>query len=377
MWYWQNVFPIKNVVRVNTFSKYNTSIFCISSICFVVLLWTSCKQKLNSDKVEVLEEQVATDNYTNPVLDVNFADPAVIKASDGYYYAYGTNTEVDGKFVHIQIRKSKNLIDWENAGDALPQKPTWADTDFWAPHVLYDNELETYFLYYSGESNDEALGKCLGVATSKSPIGPFTDEGTPLLCGESFINIDPMAFDDPKTNKKLLYWGSEFKGIKVQELADDRIHFKEGTEPQLIVPSITNGDPANYQNLVEGVWVTYKAPYYYAYFSGDNCCGDGAHYAVMVARSKEATGPFEMYSKAVGTTKSVILEKNTRWIAPGHNSIVTDASGQEWVVYHAIDASNKSKGRVMLIDKITYKEGWPQINNGKPSTTLQIGPRVE
>ncbi len=25
---------------------------------------------------------------------------------------------------------------------------------------------------------------------------------------------------------------------------------------------------------------------------GDNCCGEGAHYAVMVARAKKATGPF-------------------------------------------------------------------------------------
>lgn len=360
---------------MNYFLKYITPIFCISSICFAVLLCTSCKE--NNDKIKVIEQQDSVVKYTNPVLDLNFADPAVIKASDGYYYAYGTNTEVNGKFVHIQIRKSKNLTDWEDAGDALPLKPTWADKDFWVPHVFYDSELETYFLYYSGESIDNAMGKCLGVATSKSPMGPFTDKGTPLLCGESFINIDPMAFDDPKTNKKLLYWGSEFKGIKVQELADDRLNFKENTVSQLIIPSITNNDPSNYQNLVEGAWIAYHAPYYYAYFSGDNCCGDGAHYAVMVARAKEATGPFEMYSKAIGTTKSVILEKNTRWIAPGHNSVVTDESGQEWMVYHAIDALDKTKGRVMLLDKIIYKDDWPQIDEGKPSSTLQIAPRVE
>ena len=303
-------FLLKNRIIVNTFSKYNTSIFCVSSFFLAVLLCISCKKKPES-KVTITEEQPILAVFTNPVLNLNFADPTVMKASDGYYYAYGTNTKVDGKSIHIQIRKSKNLIDWEDAGDALPQKPTWADKDFWAPHVFYDDTLEMYFLYYSGESVDDAMGKCLGVATSKSPIGPFIDKGSPLLCGESFINIDPMAFDDPKTNKKLLYWGSEFKGIKVQELTDDRLNFKENTIPQLVVPSITNGDPSNYQNLVEGAWVTYRKPYYYAYFSGDNCCGDGAHYAVMVARAKKATGPFEMYSKAAGTTKSVILEKKT------------------------------------------------------------------
>ena len=72
--------------------------------------------------------------------------------------------------------------------------------------------LKMYFLYYSGES-DSKEGKCLGVAVSKSPIGPFVDNGEPLLCGSGFINIDPMAFDDPKTGKKLLYWGSGFEGL--------------------------------------------------------------------------------------------------------------------------------------------------------------------
>tara|TARA_R110002049_G_scaffold9962_2_gene49674 strand:- start:49227 stop:49397 length:171 start_codon:yes stop_codon:yes gene_type:complete len=56
---------------------------------------------------------------------------------------------------------------------------------------------------------------------------------------------------------------------------------------------------------------------------------------------------------------------------------VKDVSGQEWMVYHAIDALEKTKGRVMLIDKITYNDGWPQINNGMPSTTSQTAPRVE
>jgi arabinan endo-1,5-alpha-L-arabinosidase len=41
--------------------------------------------------------------------------------------------------------------------------------------------------------------------------------------GPSFEHIDPMAFDDPQTGKKLLYWGSGFRPIKVRELAKDRL----------------------------------------------------------------------------------------------------------------------------------------------------------
>lgn len=216
-------------------------------------------------------------------------------------------------------------------GDALPVQPKWADKDFWAPHVLYDAKQKTYYLYYSGES-DFVTGKCLGVATSKSPAGPFIDEGEPLICGNGFINIDPMAFDDPKTGKKLLYLGSDLEGLRVQELSKDRLNFKQGNTMKVLVNPITNNDPENYQKLVEGSWVTYHNGFYYLYYSGDNCCGEKAHYAVMVARSKKADGPFETLAEAEKTSNSVILKRNEKWIAPGHNSVLTDDKGQEWMV---------------------------------------------
>lgn len=186
-----------------------------------------------------------------------------------------------------------------------------------------------------------------------------------------------MAFDDPATGKKLLYWGSEFKGIKVQELADDRLSFKPGSKLTQVVEPINNHNPENYQRLVEGAWVIFRNNYYYLFYSGDNCCGDKAHYAVMVARSKNATGPFETLAESTGGKNSVILERNDRWIAPGHNSVVTDAANQDWLVYHAIDAQKRNEGRVMLLDKITYQNGWPQIETGTPSIAPVAAPQIK
>jgi arabinan endo-1,5-alpha-L-arabinosidase len=226
-------------------------------------------------------------------------------------------------------------------------------------------------MYYSGESNDDTLGKCLGVATSKFPGGPFIDKGTPLVSGKDFVNIDPMAIDDTTTHKKLLFWGSGFQAIKVQELGDDRMSFKEGTSAVDLILPITGVTDENYSNLVEGAWVTKHNDYYYLFYSGDNCCGDQAHYAVMVARSKNASGPYEKYT---GKSNNVILEKSKKWIAPGHNSIITDANNQDWIIYHAIDLADKNKGRVMLIDKVDYINGWPQIKNDAPSETVQEAP---
>src|SRR5436309_2224053 len=78
--------------------------------------------------------------YVNPVMDADFPDPAVIQASDGYFYAYATQTLHDGGWINIQVARSADLIHWQHLGDALPDKPGWAvgTQDFWAPYVLYD-----------------------------------------------------------------------------------------------------------------------------------------------------------------------------------------------------------------------------------------------
>src|SRR4051812_45228241 len=118
--------------------------------------------------------------YQNPVYDFDFPDPTVIRASNGYYYAYATQTVVAGVWQNIQIARSLDLSHWEYIGDALPIKPVWANQtqNFWAPHVTEAGG--TYYMYYSADPNSQT-GLCLAVATSSNPAGPFTDKGSPLL----------------------------------------------------------------------------------------------------------------------------------------------------------------------------------------------------
>jgi arabinan endo-1,5-alpha-L-arabinosidase len=325
--------------------------------------------------------------YTNPVLDVDFPDPTVIRAPDGMFYAYATQGERDGAPINIQVARSRDLAAWERIGDALPAKPRWASQtqDFWAPHVSQHDGM--YYLYYSAKPDaalsDTTRGLCLAVATANRPEGPFTDRGEPLQCGSGFVNIDPMAFDDPQTGKRLLYWGSGFGPIKVQELAPDRVSFAPGSRPVDLVHTVPTSDSTDYQRLVEGAWVTYRAPWYYLFYSGDNCCGPRAHYAAMVARSRSATGPYETLAQATGARNSVILERAGHWNAPGHNSVITDDTGTDWIVYHAVDTRRpRSKPtddvntrRVMLIDRLVYVDGWPRLDRG-PSAEARPGPVV-
>jgi arabinan endo-1,5-alpha-L-arabinosidase len=300
----------------------------------------------------------------NPVLNKNFPDPTVIRFN-GRYYAYATQGDVSGKTWNIQVASSPDMQHWEPEGDALPRKPHWADStqDFWAPHVLYDGDLKKFVLFYSGESDDTATGKCLGVAFADQPTGPFQDKGTPLLCGEGFQNIDPMALTDPKTGKKLLYWGSGFQPIKVQEMTADWMAFKEGSTA---TPLVYPGTEKNYTILLEGAWIDYVNDEYYLYYSGDNCCGPDANYAVLVAKAEKPFGPFRRMGESKPSGSSVILERDSTWLAPGHNSIIRDAAGNAFIAYHAIDYNKRKQGkdsgsRVMLISPILYKNGWPEV----------------
>jgi arabinan endo-1,5-alpha-L-arabinosidase len=323
----------------------------------------------------------ADPTYLNPVLDCDFPDPAIVHAPDGFYYAYGTQTLRGDEWINIQVARSRDLVHWEHLGDALPNKPDWAQTtqDFWAPSVIFDGK--TYFMYFSATPDvchSHERGHALAVATSDNPAGPFVDMGMPLLLGMGFEYIDPMAFDDPATGKHLLYWGSGFQPIKVQELAADRMSFPPDSAPiDLIWPNGRNGA---FPRLVEASWATFRDGFYYLFYSGDNCCGPDAEYGVMVARSESATGPFETLEQAKGVPHSLILFKNDRWLAPGHNCVAEDAAGDLWIVYHAIDVNKPrqtqedeiNSRRILLIDRIEWHEGWPWV--GTPSHEPRSAP---
>jgi len=308
----------------------------------------------------------ASPRNREPAIDSNFPDPAVLRAADGTYYVYATQGEHDGRMQNIQVARSRDLRRWEQLGDALPVKPGWAakTQDFWAPHVsMHDGR---YFLYYSAKPDaaltDTKRGLCLAVATATRPEGPFTDIGRPMLCGEGFVNIDPMAYDDPATGRRLLYWGSGFKPVKVQDLAPDRISFAPGSVAVDLVATVPDTDPRNYRRLVEGAWVTKRGEWYHLFYSGDNCCGPQAHYAALVARSRSATGPFVTLPKPV-------VEARGRWLAPGHNAVVEDDRGRHWILYHAVDTRRPrtkptdeiNSRRVMLVERLHWRGDVPFV----------------
>jgi len=65
--------------------------------------------------------------FHNPVINSDFPDPTVIKATDGRFYAYATQTRLNGKWINIQVAVSPDGYNWKIIGDALPVKPVWAN----------------------------------------------------------------------------------------------------------------------------------------------------------------------------------------------------------------------------------------------------------
>lgn len=344
---------------------------------FVVLLLSACCLVLAcSDTAErSAPSQPSPTVSSNPryvrsksgaALDRDFPDPTVISASDGAYYAYATQVATDSLTVNIQMARSNNLEAWAYLGDALPDKPSWAQTtqSFWAPHVL---EREgKFFMYFSAVPDDGGVDEsCLAVATSTSPRGPFEDSGRPLLCG---YEIDPAVFVDPVGGDAYMYWGSA-GDIVVQPMSDDLMSL-EGAGPSTLLLGWSSDVRRPYEHGIEGPFVIHRGGWYYLFYSGDRCCEYPPHYAVLAARSKHPDRSFRRIGAVEGRPSSVILSNWGRWAGPGHCSVLSDEAGDDRIACHAIDRrkpflDSGDVRRVMLIESLGYRNGWPvvQIRN--------------
>ncbi|HVG00020.1 MAG TPA: family 43 glycosylhydrolase, partial [Chloroflexia bacterium] len=331
-----------------------------------------------------------------------WADPAVIKGSDGYYYAYATtdalsNADRDGSgnwnFHKIPMARSNDLVHWTYLGDAFSSNPSWAETSagLWAPDIRYFNGL--YYLYYvvtdvkqSVSNSDPAdcpNDNAIGVATSPNPYGPWTDSGQPVVYPRPnggtptcnfFWTYDPAVIEDANGNR-YIYFGSYYGGIFVRQLSKDGVTSIPSTEVQVTIA-----------NRYEGAYVVSHDGYYYLFGSATDCCrGPLTGYSVFVGRSTSPLGPFvdrlgvPLTETRVGGTPVISMNGN-KWMGTGHNAVITDEAGQDWFFYHAIDRGDayldpdpadtadpdpyNINKRPMLMDRLSWINGWPSVRSG-------------
>lgn len=338
---------------------------------------------------EPTQEQIT---FSNPVFEPVLADPSIIY-HEGTYYVYGTQDYGQwGEEYGVKygpILSSTNLIDWTFAGSVFTpaERPFWGtpNAGIWAPHIVKIGETFNY--YYSLSTwGDPNPG--IGVATASHPLGPWTDHG-PLLRSLSIeVNnsIDPTVFE--AEGKVYMIWGS-FRGIYGVELSSDGLTLKDGDQAKNTKILLAGLDTSNSWNgaTYEAPYVIFKDGYYYLFLSSGTCCdGHNSTYNVRVVRSSSPMGPYtdHLDRSALGTYRGYqVLMGSSYFAGPGHNSIITDQEGNDYIVYHAFDTSESpsygnSPRRSLMIDLLIWNEqGWPSTRGSMPSNNAQQAPIVD
>ncbi|MCY1046901.1 glycoside hydrolase family 43 protein [Corallococcus sp. bb12-1] len=284
--------------------------------------------------------------YQNPVVPVDCADPGVIH--DGTRYVAACTS--GGAANAFALRTSTDLVNWTGAGFIFPSgtRPSWATGDFWAPEI---HKVGTRFIaYYTARHSDGRLS--IGAATSASALGPFTDLGRPLVHDTGMGMIDATFFKDT-AGTPFLVWKADGNAVGQptpiygQQLSADGLALV-GTRRTLITNNLGWEG-----GVVEAPWVVARGGYYYLFYSGNAYYN--STYAVGVARATSPLGPYTKLGAPILTTGG-------GWVGPGHNSVVTGPRGDTFMVYHAWNGAHTA--RVMLVDAITWPNGWPAVPEG-------------
>jgi arabinan endo-1,5-alpha-L-arabinosidase len=169
----------------------------------------------------------------DPNILVGYGDPAVLKTDEGWWLVATSNDAPDA----FPILHSSDLQKWEPKGFIFPsgQEPAWTATgrntaDFWAPEMARVGE--EYWTVYTARQRSNALA--IGLARARSPLGPWRDNGVPLITGQP-VNTTGLVFDPGQplmsggvidshlfldgSSDRYLFWKDDTNGVWPRPLA--------------------------------------------------------------------------------------------------------------------------------------------------------------
>lgn len=333
----------------------------------------------------------------------NCADPFVYRTAkngSARWYLYCTSdaltpTELksDGtaKIHVLPTYTSRDMVHWAYKGDAVTSTPSWVGGgSMWAPDLV--RRGGKYLLYYTASDTPAGTqstggGSAIGVLVGKTPLGPWTDSGhavvepqpSPYGTADSRRWVfDPEVITVGRTS--YMYYGSYFGGVSVRRLSADGLSSISSSQRQITI-----------DNRYEGTFIVRHGGWFYFMGSATNCCnGPLTAYSVFAGRSRSPLGPFRdrhgvsLLATRVGGTP-VLMQNGNKWVGAGHNAVVTDYAGQQWIYYHAVDRRHPYvpgqagyTKRTLLLDPLDWRNGWPVANGGRgPSNSWQPGPAAQ
>jgi len=333
----------------------------------------------------------------NPLMTQRFgADPYAL-VYNGRTYIYMTadviETNPDGspkpnsyqKINKINVISSDDLVNWTDHGSIFAAgyegAAKWGGNS-WAPAAACKeiNGKMKFFLYFANSGNG------IGVLSSDSPTGPFTDPiGKALInrdtpnCANVTWLFDPAVWVD-NDGSAYIYVGGGVPGwppteeqiehphtARMAKLGDDMISL--ATDPIAIDPPFLFEDSG-----INRIGDTY----YYSYCSNFNVDGhpNASKYnlengQICYMTSDSPFGPFT-YQKA-------ILKNPGFYFGPGGNNhhCIFEFNGRYYITYHSqiLDAPLKTGGgyRCTHIDELTVnKDGSIEMGTGTRTGVKQL-----
>jgi hypothetical protein len=343
----------------------------ISAIILLVgLVSFSCQQKKNENASGADTTKVAPMPISQPLVTHIFtADPSA-HLFEGKIFVYPSH-DIEAGIAENDLGDHFDMRDYhilsmdsiggevKDNGVAMEIKNVaWAGRQLWAPDAAYANG--TYYLYFPAKDKKDVFR--MGVATSKSPAGPFVAEANPI---EGSYSIDPSVFVD-KDGSAYMYFGGIWGGqlqrwrsgkydengkepadtepaltAKVAKLTKDMLHFAEPVKDVVIVdetgkPLLTKDHD---RRFFEASWMhTYNGKYYFSYSTGDT------HF-ICYAIGDSPYGPF--------TYKGVILNPVVGWT--NHHSII-EINGKWYLFYHdSMLSGGKTHLRSVKVTELKYR----------------------
>lgn len=269
--------------------------------------------------------------YRNPLILSNVPNPDVLQ-ENGTWYLYSDGAADEEV---ISLMASTDLVDWGLLDPLFDEdtRPSFIPGGTVSgPSVIKAGG--EYLLYYSLWKSDEECG--IGVASAPTPTGPWVDHGA-LICasapGPTGLT-QPFAFE---AEGALWLAFSASDGIYLLPLATSGREPAANTSPVRIIegPLTT---PVLFQE--GGRW-------YLLATTGSTNAGASSTAVITICSASSLKGPYAEWKN--------LIDRSTKFAGAGSPSrLIRDSDGSDWILYNAIDLSNISSGRTLMLDRIHW-----------------------